>query len=383
MRGGAGCHTFPNMIESTRTGYEHLDTVVIGGGQTGLTVGYLLAQAGREFVILDASDRVGDAWRSRWDSLRLFTPARYAGLPGMRFPAKSGHYVTKDEVAAFLEAYANEMSLPVRSGTRVDRLGRDRERFVIDTLDGARITCDNVIVAMANTQVPKIPAFAPDLDPRIVQLHSSSYRNPSQLQEGPVLVVGLGNSGADIGLEVTKTHETYVSGEPSAVIPFRIEPWFARNVGTRVVRFMAVNVLSAGNPIGRKALPKMRGHAAPLVRVKPADLVAAGADRVPRVVGVSGGEPELADGRTLDVTNVIWCTGFRPAFAWIDLPIIDEEGLPRHERGVVAGQPGLYFVGLDFQYALWSETLPGMPRDARYVVDHLTKRHRVEANATV
>ncbi len=370
------------MSHDTHTGTEHHDTVVIGGGQTGLTIGDELAKRGKEFVILDAGERVGDAWRKRWDSLRLFTPARYVGLPGMKFPAKGDHFAGKDQLADYLEAYALEMRLPVRTGTRVERLGGDGEGFVIEA-GGSVIRAENVVVAMAETQVPKVPAFAPDLDPDIGQLHSKSYRNPLQLQEGPVLVVGLGNSGADIGLEVAQTHETFISGEPSAVIPFRIEPWFARNVAFRVVKFFGIHLLNYGTPIGRWALPKLREESAPLVRVKPKDLAEAGVKRVPRVTGVSDGKPLLEDGRVLDVTNVIWCTGFRGGFTWIDLPIFDDEDRPRQVRGVVVDQPGLYFCGLDFLYAFASETLPGMPRDARYVVEQLVARERAPVAAAV
>lgn len=368
------------MSQNTRTGTEHFDTLVVGGGQTGMTVGYELRQKGRDFLILDANERIGDVWRRRWDSLRLFTPARYSGLPGLPFPAEGNHFVTKDEVAAYLESYAAEMELPIRTGTRVDRLSHDGNSYLVEA-GGARITADNVVVAMADFQVPKVPGFAPDLDPNIVQFHSHAYRNPTQLQDGPVLVVGLGNSGADIGIEVAQTHQTYISGEPSMVVPFRIEGRFARFIGIRLVRFIALNVLNYATPIGRKALPDMESQAAPLVRVKPKDLLEVGAERVARVAGVSEGMPLLEDGQVLDVANVIWCTGYRSGFSWIDLPVFDDEGRPHHQRGVVADQPGLYFCGLNFLHAFWSDTFPGMPRDARFVVDHLESRDQVRAGA--
>lgn len=355
-------------------GNEYFDTIVIGGGQTGLTVGYELAQRGVDFVILDANGRVGDAWRKRWDSLLLFTPARYNGLPGMPFPAKGDTFVTKDEVADYLEAYAEANDLPVRSHTKVTRVRRDGDAYVVEAGD-RELRSRNVVVAMANYQVPHVPDFAPDLDPGIVQMHSSQYQRPTQLADGPVLVVGLGNSGADIGLELAHTRETYISGTPSAVIPFRIEPWLGRNVGVRLVRFGAVKVLNTGTFVGRKLRSKIMQHpGSPIVRVKPRDLVAAGAHRVPRVTGVEDGRPVLADGNVLDVANVVWCTGFRPGFDWIDLPVFDDRGYPIHERGVVASEPGFYFCGLFFLHALWSETLSGMPIDARYLADHLAAR---------
>jgi putative flavoprotein involved in K+ transport len=355
-----------------RNGYY--DTIVIGGGQTGLTVGYNLAQRGVDFVILDANERVGDAWRKRWDSLLLFTPARYNGLPGMPFPAKADAFVTKDEVAAYLEAYAEANDLPVRSNTRVSRVSHDGETYVVEA-GGLELRSRNVVIAMANYQVPLVPDFAPDLDPGIVQMHSSRYLRPSQLPDGPVLVVGLGNSGADIGLELAHTRETYIAGVPGPVIPFRIEPWFGRNVSVRLVRFATIKVLNTNTFIGRKARPKMLQHTGgPIVRVKPGDLVAAGAHRVPRVTGVDHGRPVLSDGTMLDVASVVWCTGFRHGFDWIDLPVFDVHGLPIHERGVVASQAGLYFCGLFFLHALWSETLTGMPIDAKYIADRLVER---------
>lgn len=348
------------------------DTIVIGGGQTGLTVGHELARTGRTFVILDAADRIGDSWRQRWDSLRLFTPAKFSALPGMRFPADPDHYVTKDEVADYVESYAHDMGLPVLSGTRVERLARENDSFLVETGDET-FRAQNVVIAMADYQKPRVPGFASELDPAIRQLHSSSYKSPGSLQEGPALVVGMGNSGADIGLEVARDRKTYVSGKESAVIPFRIESWFGRKVGVNLVRFMATKVMNTSTPIGRRARPKMMAKAQPVVRVKPRDLEAVGARRVARVTGVRDGRPELADGTTLDVANIIWCTGFRPGFDWVDLPVFDDEGAPIHERGV-SEIPGLYFCGLHFLHSMWSETLVGMPADARYVVEHLDGR---------
>lgn len=355
---------------------DYFDTIVIGGGQTGLAVGYELKQRGVDFVILDASARVGDVWRKRWDSLLVFTPGRDLGLPGMTFPAKSDDFVGKDAVADYLERYAEVNDLPVRSSTRVTRVTHEGDKYLVET-EGSELRSSNVVIAMAGDQAPFVPAFAPDLSPHIVQLHSSKYKNPSQLADGPVLVVGLGNSGADIGLELAQERLTYVSGKPNGVIPFRIEPWIGRNIGIRIVRFLAVKLLNTSTPIGRKARPKILEHpTAPLVRVKPGDLVKAGAQRVGRITGVTDGRPEVEDGTVLDVANVVWCTGFRPGFDWIDLPVFDDHGEPVHERGVVVDQPGLYFCGLFFLHSLWSETLVGMPIDAKYVVDHLANRRR-------
>jgi putative flavoprotein involved in K+ transport len=351
---------------------ERVHTIVIGGGQAGLAVGYHLARRGKSFLILDANRRVGDAWRNRWDSLRLFTPPRYVALPGMRFPARGDSFPTKDQTADYLESYAKRFRLPVQNGVRVDRLSKDGDRFVIDAGE-VRYESDNVVVAMANYQVPKIPGFAMELDSGIVQLHAHSYKNPSQLQQGGVLVVGVGNSGADIGIEVAKSHPTWISGKESGAIPWRIETFASRNFLFRLIRFVGHHVLTVSTPIGRKARPKMIAQAAPLIRVKPQDLIDAGIERGAKVAGVKDGKPLLADGRTLDVKNVIWCTGYQPGFSWIDLPVFGQDGRPIHERGV-SNAPGLYFVGLHFLYSMTSATLTGVGRDAERVVKAIHAR---------
>ena len=359
---------------------EHVETVVVGGGQAGLAVGHELAARGRRFVILDEQERVGDAWRRRWGSLLLFTPARIDGLPGMRFPGKGDAFVSKDQMADYLEAYARRFSLPIRTGTRVDRVVREGEGYVV-TAGDRTYAADNVVVAMANHQQPWIPPFAADLDPGVVQLHSKDYRNPSQLRDGPALVVGLGNSGADIGIEVARTHPTFLAGTEFGAVPFRIETFVARQILLRIVRFAGHHVLTVRTPIGRKIRPKFLAGAAPLVRVKPKDLVAAGIERVPRVVGVREGMPVVEDDRVVKVSNILWCTGFRPGFSWIDLPVLGGHDEPVHERGVVASQPGLYFVGLHFLYAATSDTVTGVSRDARRVVRHLVARPRPASSA--
>jgi putative flavoprotein involved in K+ transport len=351
---------------------ERVHTIVIGGGQAGLAVGYHLAKRGKSFLILDANRRVGDAWRNRWDSLRLFTPPRYVALPGMPFPGRGDSFPTKDQTADYLESYAKHFRLPVQNGVKVDRLSKDGDRFVIEAGE-VRYESDNVVVAMANYQVPKIPGFATELDSGIVQLHAHSYRNPSQLQEGGVLVVGVGNSGADIGIEVAKSHPTLISGKESGAIPWRIDTFVSRNFLFRLIRFVGHHVLTVSTPIGRKARPKMIAQASPLIRVKPQDLIDAGIERVAKVAGVRDGKPLLADGRTLDVKNVIWCTGYQPGFSWIDLPVFGQDGRPIHERGV-SKVPGLYFVGLHFLYSMTSATLTGVGRDAERVVKAIAAR---------
>jgi putative flavoprotein involved in K+ transport len=353
-----------------------LDTFIIGGGQAGLGLGYRLKEQQRNFLILDANPRTGDAWRQRWDSLRVFTPAKYDGLPGEAFPADPLSFPTKDEVAGYLEGYAARNSLPVLHGTRVERLWREGDHFVA-TSNGQRWEARNAVVATGVSQAPKVPAFAAELAPSMVQLHSSAYRNPGQLQAGPVLVVGLGNSGAEIGLEVSRTHPTIVAGKPGGEIPVKHGRTAARFF-LPLVRFLGLHVLTLGSPIGRKVAPAFKAHAAPLIRTKTKDLAAAGVQLLPRVTGVQDGKPVLADGTLLDVANVIWCTGFRDDFSWIDPDLLDSGALPRQHRGVALDTPGLFFLGQEFLYAAASATLPGADRDARYLAGKIPQLGRID-----
>jgi len=352
--------------------------VVIGGGQAGLSVGYHLARRGLSFVILDAHPRIGDVWRRRWDSLRLFTPAKFDGLDGMPFPARGNTFPTKDEMGDYLEAYAARFELPVHTGVRVDRLTREGGRFVVRAGE-RRYEADNVVVAIGTFQEPKLPAFSAQLDPSIVQLHSHAYRNPAQLRPGGVLIVGAGNSGSEIARELVRTHPVTMSGRDTGHIPFRIEGFLARTLLVRLVlRGVFHHVLTVRTPIGRKARPTILSRGGPLIRVKPKDLRAMGVERAPRTVGARDGKPVLEDGRVLDVANVIWCTGYHPGFSWIDLPVHGEHE-PRHRSGVVPDQPGLYFVGLHFLHAMSSEMIHGVGRDAQRIVAHLAARTRVSA----
>jgi putative flavoprotein involved in K+ transport len=354
------------------TARERFETVIVGGGQAGLSVGYHLARRGRRFVILDSNRRVGDAWRGRWDSLRLFTPARYDGLPGWPFPAPAWSYPTKDQVADYLEAYATRFDLPVRSGVRVDRLSRDGDRYLLAAGD-RRWVADHVVVASGAYQRPRIPAFAAELDPGILQLDPNRYRDPSQLPGGGVLVVGAGNSGAEIAFEVSGTHPTWLSGPDTGHIPVRSGSRWDRLL-TPPVWWLASRVLTVQTPIGRKVRPKALTTTAPLERVRPKELAAAGVQRVPRTVGVRDGSPLLEDGRVMDVATVLWCTGFRPDFAFIDPPVFDQDGAPTHHRGVVGSQPGLYFLGLWFLSAFTSSLLGGVGSDAEHIAEQITTR---------
>ncbi len=353
---------------------ERFDTVVVGGSQAGLAIGYHLAKRGRSFVILDASERIGDSWRKRWDSLRLYSPASYDGLPGMRFPARRASFPTTHEMADYLEAYATRFELPVRMRTAVDTLTNNGEHYVVATGE-RRFEADTVVVATGVMQKPVVPSFAPELDPAITQLHSSDFRNLSQLQEGGVLVVGASHSGADIAHEAASEHETILSGRDTGQIPASVETRRGR-LGFRGLFFVGSHVLTVDTPLGRKMRPHIRHGGAPLLRYRRKDLRAAGVERVlARTVSVQDGLPSLDDGRVLDVRNVIWCTGFRPDYSWIRVPFeMGEDGYPVQYRGVVGSAPGLYFVGMLFLHSFASMLIAGTRRDAERVAKHIVSQ---------
>lgn len=357
------------------THQEEVDTLVIGGGQAGLAVGYHLKRASIPFLIVDANQRTGDSWRHRWDSLRLFTPNRFNNLPGLKIPGPDWGFPTKDQLADYLESYASHFELPIRHGTRVDRLTEKGGRFLAETTAGTYVT-ENVVVAMSSYQVPKLPGFVTQLNGRILSIHADDYESPAQLRDGPALVVGLGNSGAEIAKELVATRDVWLSGEPTGVQPFHPEKLSGRVLMPVVGPLILNGLLSTSTPMGRRFKEKMSHKAAPLMRVKPKDLEAAGVRRVGRVTGVVDGFPELEDGTILDVANVVWCTGFDPGFDWIELPVFAEDGLVIHRRGVVDAVPGLYFVAIKFQHSAVSDTLLAAGREAELIVEHLAERDR-------
>jgi putative flavoprotein involved in K+ transport len=352
---------------------EHIETVIVGAGQAGLCTAHHLSRLGRSFVILEGHERVGDVWRRRYDSLRLYSPARYDGLPGMPFPAEPWACPGKDDVGDYLQEYAQRFELPVITGARVDRLSRRGDRYLVEAGE-RRLQADNVVVASGTFQQPIVPAFAGELDPRVVQLHSDEYRNPSQIPDGPVLVVGASHSGADIALELAREHDVVLSGRIHGEVPFDIEGR-ASHVVLPVLFLLATRVLTVSTPLGRRMRPEVRAHGGPLLRVKRAHLQRAGVRLTDaRVAGVRDGLPQLADGRVLDVAAVVWCTGFGKDVGWIDLPVAGEDGWPEQTHGVCTSAPGLYFVGLPFLHAFGSMLIGGVGRDAARVAEHIARR---------
>ena len=348
---------------------ESFDTVVIGGGQAGLAAGYFLARHGENFVILDENLRTGASWRKRWESLKLFTPSKFNGLPGAPFPKPDDTLPTKNDVADYLEGYAKQFNLPIRHGVKVENLSRNGHRYHI-TAGVSDFSARNVIIATGPFQVPYTPAFANGLDLSILQLHSSAYCNAQDIPVQSVLVVGAGNSGAEIALELVRAgKQVWLAGRDVGRIPANGP--LGKFLGGRPIWWFMNHVLTVNTPIGRKMKASEGHQGTPLGRATRQEIAAAGVELTPRVSSIASGKPQLEDGRTLPAEGVLWATGFRPDYHWIKLPLFDEHGSPKHTRGVVQDAPGLYFLGLMFQTALSSSLLGGVGTDAAYIIDQI------------
>ena len=366
----------PSIIPS---GTRRVGTVIIGAGQSGLATAYHLGRLGVDCVIVDAHERVGDQWRQRYDSLLLNSPAYRDGLPGRPFPAPKWSYPTGRDMADYLEAYADGMD--VMLGTAVSSVERQPDGTFRVDCGHSVLDADTVVVATGGERLPRTPEVAGRLDPGIRQLHASGYHNPDQLLPGPVLVVGAGQSGADLALEtVAAGHETWLSGPIRKEIPVDIGTFRFRRAFP-VLWFVWNHVLTTSTPIGRRAQPRVRSGAAPLVRVKSKHLRAAGVHHVPaHTTAVTDGLPTLEDGTVLDVANVLWCTGYRQDFSFIRPSVTGPDGWPTDKGGIMPSVPGLYFMGLLFQRGFYSMLIGGTGRDAERIAKHLAG-YRASARA--
>lgn len=349
---------------------ERYDTLVIGGGQAGLAMGQQLAARDVDFTILDASQRVGDTWRHRWDSLRLFTPAAFSGLPGMPFPAPPSHLPDKDEVAAYLERYAERFELPVRLETRVEALARDGDHYVVYA-SGTRFEANNVIVATGPSQRPRIPEVSQRLAPDILQVHSSQYRTPFDLPDGPALVVGAGNSGAQIALELSRFRKVWLAGRDTGHLPRRL---LGRDLFDWIWPIM--RGATADTRLGRRLRSRATHQGDALIGIRERTLTEAGVVRKGRLDQERGGLP-VCGGEVLQPRVIIWSTGFGPHYDWIHLPVVDADGRPRHRRGIAADAPGLFFLGMRFQHRMTSSLLGGVGADAEFIAEQVTRRAEV------
>ena len=341
------------------------DVVVIGGGQAGLAMAWHLTRRGMRFVVLEAGPELGHVWRDRWDSLKLFTPAQYSSLPGQPFPAPADTYPTRDATADYLRTYAKAFDLPVTLNARVTDLRRVRDSFEVragDDLYRAR----QVVVATGPFQVPFTPPPARQLDPAVTQLHSAGYRNPQVLPDGPVLVVGGGNSGLQIAEELA-TAGRQVDLSIGARYPMLPQRLLGRDLFWWLTRLGLMRV-STTSRLGRR----MRARGEFIIGTNRRRLQRAGVRFRSRLIDAHGRTARFADGSTLDVTTVIWATGFRPDYSWLHISGVADGGRIAHRRGVT-DVPGLYFLGQSWQHTRGSALLGFVHDDAAYLADRITE----------
>lgn len=361
---------------------QHVETVIAGAGQAGLSAAYHLQRRGVECLVVDGISRIGDQWRHRYDSLRLFTPAYADSLDGLRFPGDRGAFPSKDDMADYLELYALTHELPVRLRSPIRRLTAGADGGYVVELEREqhreRISCDSIVIATGTFgQEPKIPAFADRLAESIHQVHSMRYHSPADLPDGPALVVGASHSGLDIAFELGAQRETTLVGPARGNVPLRWGSRLMRGVFP-VIEFVFQHVLTRRTPMGRKSFHMLRHHGSPQLRVKAQHLEERGVEWInEHLDGVSDeGLPQLANGRTFDVAAVVWATGFKHDYSWIGLPLPVKDGWPVEYRGVVEELPGLYFLGLAFQYAFSSGEMSGVGRDAAYIADRIVRSRK-------
>ena len=337
---------------------DNFDVVVIGAGQAGLAIGYFLARQGRRFVILEAADAVGAAWRARWDSLVLFTPRRYDALPGLAFPGAPDGYPTRDEVIAYLDLYAATFDLPIDLNSAVRSLSEDGGAFRIEVA-GRQIVANQVVVATGPFQQPRTPSVAGQLAPEVFQTHSTGYHRPNEVPDGRVLIVGGGNTGFQIAKELSATRAVQLAiGSRQTPLPQKL---LGRDLFWWLTKLGVLNK-TVDTRLGRRARDRDT-----LIGSRPRELKRRyGVTLRPRVVTASGRTVTFADGSEEEFDAVIWATGYRPDHAWINAPVLDADGRPRHRRGVT-DVPGLYFLGLSWQYTRGSALLGWVKDDAEFI----------------
>lgn len=344
-----------------------VDVLVIGAGKSGLALAYFLKDTSLRYLLVDANTHIGDSWRKRYDSLQLFTPRSFSALPGLKMAGDQEDYPTKDEIAGYLEHYAQEFALPMQLDVTVDQLTKNGDTFTVKTKN-EMFTAKHVVIATGPHQTPLIPAFAKNADESVLQCHSSLYTNPTQVTPGPVLVVGAGNSGAQIAIELSDSHQvTLAAAKKIKYVPSQMFHksifWWANNIG-----YFRVTINS---PVGRylqfKGDPVVGGCIKSYIKNGRIDLK-------PRVSDINGANVSFSDGTTVQVKTIIWATGFCYDYSWINIPgVLGESGEPIHKRGIT-DVPGLYFLGLSWQHTWSSGAIFGAANDAKFLLKHILRQ---------
>ncbi|WP_431969602.1 flavin-containing monooxygenase [Nocardia sp. bgisy134] len=355
------------------------DAIVIGAGQSGLAAAWALRRRGLHPVVLEAHDEPGGSWPRYYDSLTLFSPARYSALPGLPFPGDPDRYPHRDEVTDYLRSYADRLDVGIRTGCHVTAVEQHGDLFAVTTADGEQLSAPILIAASGGFGNPYTPALS-GLDTFTGQLlHASRYREPRAFAGQRIVIVGAGNSAVQIGAELAEVADvTIASRTPVRFVPQRplgrdMHFWYSVTgvdtapVGPWLRRAPTAPVFDEGRYRGalRAGLP----------------------DRRPMFGRIDGDTVVWPDGSRERVGTLLFATGYRPAVDYLThLAACDETGTPRQRRGLSTTHRGLGYVGLEWQRSLSSASLRGVGRDAAYVVDkllhHNASRRRAPARAT-
>ncbi len=342
------------------------DYIIIGGGQSGLAFAYHLNKRKANYLVIDANLEIGAPWLRRWDSLKLFTPSEFNNLPGMDFPKEKGHYANKHEVASYLKAYVSKFNIPIEFNHKIISLKKENNIFSLKS-DNRVFKAKNVIIATGPFHKPFTPKFHTKISKDIIQIHSEHYKSPAQLQEGATLVVGSGDSGVQILSEVSKTGKpVYFSGEtnilsiPQEILGKTLFWWFGK---------LGLLTVSKHSWIGRKlskgVQPVIGTNTKKLFKKKNITCIG-------RTLDANNKEIFCEKDNIKDIKNIIWATGFKPNFNWIDNVELDENNYPKNYRGV-SNIEGIFFLGLPWLYTRGSATLGGVKKDAKYLSNYIFK----------
>ncbi|CAM1350422.1 flavin-containing monooxygenase [Tenacibaculum ascidiaceicola] len=346
-----------------------LDFVIMGGAQAGLSMAYHLKKMEKSFIVVDGEEEIGASWLNRWDSLKLFTPTEYNHLPGLKFNAPKGHYPSKYEVSDYFKSYVKKFDIPVQLNTLVTSVKKSAKGFHVIYNEG-EILAKNIIVATGPFHIPYTPPCHTKLSDEVLQMHSNYYKNSKQLQEGDVLVVGGGDSGYQILDEISKDKKSktvYFSGDtkvktlPQQFLGKTLWWWFT------LIGFLKFNKYSW---IGKKISTSLQ----PVIGTDVKEILSReNVVTVGRTKDALDNEVVFENKKVTSIKNIIWATGYRPNFKWIEGLELDSDNYPKNYRGV-SNIEGLYFIGLPWMYTRGSATLGGVSKDASYLADIISKK---------